>query len=87
MFKFKKIVLPNLSEKYNKKYYVITKTINIKILNNSGYNISHKPYFAMKDFTHDVVTINPYKKECVDAAPYNEAAITFKEFLKIFNNI
>lgn len=86
MFKVKKIILPDLSEEYDKNYFVLANTVKIKVLKNSDYTISHRPYFAMKDSTHDVFTINPYKKSCVDAAPNNESTITFKEFLEIFNN-
>lgn len=79
-----KTILPSLTEEYNKNYYVKASTIKTRILRKSGYAIIHRPYFAMKDSTHDVVTINPYKKECIDAAPINESVITFKDFLKIF---
>ncbi len=79
---FKNIIntLPDLPENFNQNYYIKTSTVNIRLLRRSGYKILHRPYFAMKNSTHDAVTINPHKKECVDAAPISADAI----FLMIF---
>lgn len=77
--------LPALSEEYNQKYFVENKAIIRKLLVKSNYTILHRPYFAMKDSTHDVITVNPYTKVAVDAGPIAEQPMTPQEFLELFN--
>ena len=76
--------LPALPEEYNRNYYVENKAKIGKLLVKSDYTILHRPYFAMKDSTHDVITVNPYTKRAVDAAPVAEKPMTPQEFLALF---
>ena len=76
--------LPALSEKYNRKYFVENKSEIGKLLVKSNYIILHRPYFAMKGSTHDVITVNPHTKVAVDAAPIAEHPMTPQEFLALF---
>lgn len=76
--------LPALSEKYNRKYFVENKTEIRKLLVKSDYTILHRPYFAMKSSTHNVITVNPHTKVAVDAAPLAEQPLTPQEFLALF---
>ena len=77
-------VLPTLPKKYNKKYIVDYKTINIPLI---GYTISHRPYFAMPGSTHEKWGLNPHYKVGTDAAGIEEESITFSEYLKLFDEI
>ena len=77
--------LPALSEEYNRKYYVENKAEIGKLLVKSDYTILHRPYFAMKGSTHDVITVNPHTKVAIDAAPIAEQPMTPQEFLKLFS--
>ena len=75
--------LPPFSEEYDREYYVITRTIPIHTILNSGYKVLHRPYFAMSGSTHELCTINPYKKSVVDAAKVDVQVITFPEFIRL----
>ena len=79
--------LPALSKNFNQNYYVKSATADVRLLNQSGYAMLHRPYFAMKGSTHSAITISPHTKVCIDAAPILEEKIDFKEFLKLFENI
>lgn len=76
--------LPALSEEYNRKYFVENKAEIRKLLVKSDYTILHRPYFAMKGSTHNVITVNPHTKVAVDAAPLVEQPLTPQEFLALF---
>ena len=77
-------VLPALPEDYDKKYYVRTDSIDFALLHRSGYQILHRPYFAMKGSTHDACSLNPHTKYGVDAAPDGAEIISFEEYLELF---
>ncbi len=77
--------LPALPKEYDKEYYVDADTIDIGILSRSGYVILHRPYFAMKDSTHDTVTLNPHTKQGSDAAKVDCKAISFTDYLALFD--
>ena len=53
-----------------------------KRLEDEGYRIWHKPYFAMPGYTHSKWTVKPDKKEALDAAKNDLKAITAEEFIK-----
>lgn len=55
-----------------------------KYLEDEGYRIRHKPYFAMPGYTHSKWTVKPDKKEALDAAKNDLKAITAEEFIKTF---
>ena len=55
-----------------------------KCLEDEGYRIWHKPYFAMPRYTHSKWTVKPDKKEALDAAKNDLKAITAEEFIKTF---
>lgn len=79
--------LPALSKKFNRNYYIKSDTADVRLLNNSGYTMLHRPYFAMRGSTHSAITINPHTKVCIDAAPISEQRIHFNDFLKLFENL
>ncbi len=79
-----KPVLPKLPEKFNMRYVVKRKGVDISLLSRSGYEILHRPYFAMMNSTRSNITLNPHTKTGVDAAAFYEEPITFDEFLKLF---
>lgn len=55
-----------------------------KYLEDEGYRIWHKPYFAMPGYTHSKWTVRPDKKEALDAAKNDLKTITAEEFIKTF---
>ena len=79
-------ILPKLDEAYNMNYIVnnITEE-NVKLLEASGYQIVHRPHFAMRGSTHSKWILNPYNKSGVDAAKEDDNAISFHEFLNLFH--
>ena len=79
-------VLPSLPDKHDREYYVQTGTIDFDLLRRSGYQILHRPAFGMKGSTRSVCTLDPHRKYGVDAAPKDAEAISFEEYLKLFNS-
>lgn len=80
-------ILPKLDETFNINYVVDNiSEKDIELLDNSGYHILHRPYFAMKGSTHSKWTLNPHTKGGVDAAKENADAITFEEYKNIIND-
>ena len=83
-------ILPLLPKEYDKSYVVETINENensefLELLCNSGYRIQHRPYFAMMNSTHENITLNPHTKYGVDAAEQEAEAISFDEFLALFD--
>jgi len=77
-----------LPEEYDKKYFIRVSTITKKdwsLLMRSGVTILHRPYFAMKDSTHSIITLNPHTMTGVDAAANDADAISFSDFLALFD--
>lgn len=83
---FRRRILPELPEEYNKNYIVSCKDIDTGLLRRSGYVIRHRPYFAMFDSTHEAWQLNPYSKLGVDAAADDQTPISFKDYLKMFED-
>ena len=82
-------ILPQLPEAFDKDYYIEAGTINEDddlLLRHSGYRILHRPYFSMKGSTHKAFTLNPHIKSGVDAAPVGKTAISFQDYLKLFED-
>ena len=77
-------VLPKLPEEYNRDIVVCVDESLKHVLDSSGYRILHRPYFGMKDSTHQNWTLNPCTKTGVDAANIREEAISSSEFLALF---
>ena len=77
-------ILPSLSEEFDRDFVVDKDSIDGVLLANSGYWITHRPYFAMKGFTHTKYTLNPHTKIGRDAARCDETAISFQEYLELF---
>lgn len=80
-------VLPPMSAEFNKEYVVDASTItseHFNLLKRSGYEIWHRPYFAMHHSTHANWTLNPHTKHVLDAAKVDQTAITFEAFLEVF---
>ena len=80
------VMLPRLSEKYNKDYYVKPNQTQIDMLESSDYEILHKPYFAMEGNTHSIWTLNPHTKKATDAAPLGSRAISYKKYFDLVNS-
>ena len=81
----KKRVLPSLSKEYNKNYVIDPGTVDFDMISRSGYTILHRPYFAMMNYTHSKYQLNPHTKFGVDAAKKDDSAISFNEFLAMFD--
>lgn len=80
-------ILPALPEAFNRDYCIVAADdIDYELLLRSGYMILHNPVFSMKGYTHDKITLNPCKKRGLDAGAVDRAAITFQEFLKLFED-
>lgn len=82
-------ILPKLDETFNINYVVDNiSEKDIELLDNSGYHILHRPYFAMKGSTHSKWILNPHNKGEVDAASVDGDAISFEDYKSvIYNNI
>ena len=83
---FGKRILPNLSKSFDKVYIIDSKTLDYSLLDRSGYRMIHCPTFSMAGKTHEKISVNPHAKSAVDAAKVDELAISFSEFLKLFDN-
>ena len=82
-------ILPKLPEEYNRTYVVDVNSISgpdFALLDNSGYQIWHRPYFAMRGCTHSKYGFNPHTKYAIDAAKVDSEAIIFEDYLKLFEN-
>lgn len=82
-------ILPPLPDEFDKGYAVDADTLtdeSKKVLRQSGYIFIHTPYFSMYGQTHQKYTINPHEKSLIDAAEINSEAISFDDFLKLFEN-
>ena len=77
-------ILPQLSKEYNNYYVVDASTVKSAVLRHSGYKILHRPYFGMKNSTHEKWQLNPHTKIGIDAAQTDAKEIPFKEFFKLF---
>ncbi len=82
---FRKRVLPALSEEFDRTFTVIAKTIDYGLLNRSGYQFCHRPYFAMRNCTHSLCELNPHKKSGVDAGNDDVEPMTFEQYLALFD--
>ena len=80
---FRLRVLPSLPKEYDRNYVV--DSVNWTLLERLGYTILHRPYFAMRGSTHEKWTLNPHTKCGVNAARDEDVAISFKEYLKLFD--
>ena len=78
--------LPPLTEKFDKNYVINRGGLDVRLLDDSGYTILHRPYFAMKDSTHNKWTLNPHKKTGVDAAKEEDPSNSFDDFLALFDS-
>jgi len=76
-------ILPSLSKEYDRDYVVDRDSVDGVLLENSGYEITHRPYFGMKGYTHTKYTLNPHTKTGMDAARCDETSISFQEYLKL----
>ena len=54
------------------------------LINWSGHSVSHKPYFSMEGYAHEMWVINPYQKVGHDSALRNAESISVEEFLTLF---
>lgn len=75
--------LPTLPEKFDNDY-VITICDMGNLFCKSGYKIHHR-HFGMKGYTESKWVVNPHRKSGVDAAKIGEPAMSFSEFIKMFD--
>lgn len=81
-------ILPSLPERYDKNYVISKESTTYEdyiLLVNSGYRIVHRPCQAMRGSTYNNSTLNPHTKYGVDAADNDAEAISFDEFLALFD--
>jgi len=76
--------LPKLDERFDKPYYVYRSEVDTSTFLWSEYRFLHRPYFAMRGSTHDILTINPHTKVIIDAAPEDIQTIRYEEFIKLY---
>ena len=77
------IKLPTLPEEYNKSYVIKADTIKLNP-SRLGFKIFHKPNFGMRGYTRKNIILNPYSKTGIDAAKDDLEAISFDDFLKLY---
>lgn len=68
------------------KEYVVPATNKVlRAISRDRYTILHRPYFAMKDCTHNLYTIRPISQCGVDAAKTDSESMTEEEFLELYS--
>lgn len=82
--KYRKRLILKADKEYDKYYYLSMKDVQIDILLKSGYRYLHRPYFAMQNSTHEMISVNPHQMDAVDAAPVNAVPISWQEFMDRF---
>ncbi len=87
---FKRKYLPPLGKEHDKYYIVKAKGINSSLLRRSGFIVFHRGCYAMmipenRDSTYSLWQLNPYKQRGIDAALPTDDAITFDEFLALYD--
>lgn len=71
------------------KYYVVdAATINIRLLRDLGYTIIHRPHLSLTAGVHTRKKwmLCPDRKTGVDAAEAGAKAMSFDEYLDLFEN-
>ena len=65
-------------------YAVDAGNVDKKVLKELGYQIVHRPWFSWSEGrTKTKWMFYPLKKTCFDAAPADEEAVSFQEYLRI----
>lgn len=84
--KFGLEILPRLSSAFNKDYVVDATTIKKPLLERSGYKILHNSWVPMltNQYTVSNWKLNPYSKYAEAKAEKELPAISFDEYLKLF---
>ena len=79
-------ILPQLSSEFNKDYVVDATTIKKSLLKRSGYKILHNSWASMLTNQYTVLNwkLNPYSKYAETKAEKELPAISFDEYLKLF---
>lgn len=77
-------VLPPLPEEFDRYYTVNADNIDRDLLRRSGYQILHRPGFAMRGNTYRKWQLNPARRLGLDFAADNAPALDFAEFLELF---
>lgn len=81
---FDAVILPPLTEEYDRNYPVYSATIKGDLLKRSGYKVWHTPYLSMYGQTHRIWLLNPHTKCGIDSGPSDEEAMTYDEYLELF---
>lgn len=82
-----KLVLPIVSEEFNKDYIIDADTVNIALLDKNGYTI-HRRASTYTDYRiHGYWTLNPYKRTAIEGAKDATNAIIFSDYLAQFSNL
>lgn len=82
---FDAYILPPLPEEYDRNYPVYTETIKRDLLKRSGYKIWHTPNVSMYGQTRRIWMLNPHTKCGIDSGPTDSEAMTYDEFMELFN--
>ncbi len=86
--KLEKRVLPRLSEEYNRDYIVDGNTVQKDLLDRSGYTTECAGWMRMMNdgntYTRCKWTLNPCSKNAKAYAKKQQPAISFDEYLKLF---
>lgn len=69
---------------FDREYYLRASDIPTAFMELSGYRLAHRPYFAMKNSTHAICTVNPFRKTLVDAGPIGATLTTWDDFYNAF---
>jgi hypothetical protein len=82
---FDAYILPPLPEEYDRPYPVDSATIEKDLLKRSGYQIYHTPNISMQGNTRRIWMLNPHSKTGIDSGPIDSEAMTYDEFMELFN--
>lgn len=77
--------LPKLSEEYNKTFTLKTEDVDVEMLDKSGYEFLHRPYFAMQGCVHGLCELNPHARRYVDAGRKDADVISFEKYIAMFD--
>ena len=82
----KRKILPVVGEEMNREFCLEQEKIAVKSFAESGYEVYHRPYFAMGGMTHSRMTVNPWKRKVADAAPIDAIPMSWEEFVRMLEN-
>ena len=81
--------LPALPVEFDKDYVIEIAAIQEEayaLFRRSGYTLWHRPNVCLQGYTRKKIIVNPYRKRGTDAVKEGAFAISFSEFLTLFEN-